>query len=123
MRHAAAEVEKRTRECEELLRDIGAAEGRLRGLLADGTSIAVDEQLRLQAYLDSRRRQREAKSRELDEASRAMHRVLEQLLAKQREAKALEKHRERQRREFDQAQARLAHKAADDQWLRRKRED
>ena len=123
MRRAAAEVEKRGGELEQLSREIVAAEGRLRGLLADGASIAVDEQLRLQGYLDSCRKRREAKRRELDEASQALHRVLEQLLAKQREAKTLEKHRERQRRDFDQAQARLAHRAADELWLRRKRED
>jgi flagellar biosynthesis chaperone FliJ len=63
------------------------------------------------------------KRRELDEASQALHRVLEQLLAKQREAKALEKHRDRQRRDFDQAQARLALRAADEDWMRRKREE
>jgi flagellar export protein FliJ len=123
MRRAAAEVENRTRECEELGRDIVAAERRLRGLLADGASIAVDEQLRLQGYLDSCRRRRDLKRRELDEASQALHRVLEQLLAKQREAKALEKHRDRQRRDFDQAQARLALRAADEDWMRRKREE
>jgi len=123
MRRAAEELDRRTREFEDLARDIGSLESALRELLRSGASIAVDEQLRLQGYLEQRRREREAKQRALDEASRAMHRVLEQLTAKQRDAKALEKHRDRKREQFDQAQSRLAIKAADDQWLRRKRGD
>ena len=123
MRRAAGEVEKRTRECEDLLRDISSVEGALRKALRSGASIAVDEQLRLQGYLDGRRRAREAKQRELDQATVEMHRVLEQLTAKQRDAKALEKHRDRKRQQFDLEQSRLALKVADDQWLRRKREE
>jgi flagellar export protein FliJ len=123
MRRAAGEVERRTHECEDLSREIASAEGALRNALRSGASIAIDEQMRLQSYLDGRRRAREAKQRELEAASLEMHRVLDRLTAKQRDAKALEKHRDRKRRQFDLEQSRLALKAADDQWLRRKRDE
>jgi flagellar export protein FliJ len=122
MRQAAEEVEKRTREVEQVSREVQAAESELRAALRSGAAIAVDEQQRLQGYLKQRREQREAKQRSLDAASQAMFQVIERLNAKQQDTRALEKHRERQRRQFDQAEARVALNSADDQWLRKRRE-
>jgi flagellar biosynthesis chaperone FliJ len=117
---AAREVQDRARECEELAQAVELAERMLRTLRRDGASISVDEELRLQSYLGLHRRQREAKQRELDQASRSMEKALAELQAKQRDARALESHRERQRRRFDEQAARVALNGADEQWLRKK---
>ena len=121
-RRAAEEVHQRTEAVEQVARDVVAAEGALRAALRSGAAIAIDEQQRLQAYLKQRRVQREARQRELDDATIAMNRVLEQLNSKQRDTRTLEKHRERQRKQFDQAESRVALNAADDQYLRKRRE-
>jgi hypothetical protein len=117
---AMREVEKRARECEAVSHAIELAERMLRSLRRDGAPLSLDEELRLQSYLGLRRRQHEAKQRELDDASRAMEKLLSDLEAKRRDAKALENDRDRQRRRFDEHAARIALNAADEQWLRRK---
>ena len=122
VRRAAEEVHRRTEAVEQVARDVVAAEGALRAALRSGAAIAIDEQQRLQAYLKQRRVQREARQRELDDATVAMNRVLEQLNSKQRDTRTLEKHRDRQRKQFDQTESRVALNAADDQYLRRRRE-
>jgi flagellar biosynthesis chaperone FliJ len=86
----------------------------------DGARMSVDEELRMQSYLAQRRRERETKQRERDEAMRVVDKALAELQAKRRDAMALEAHRDRQRRRFDGEQARVALNSADDQWLRRK---
>src|SRR5262245_12300714 len=122
VRRAAEEVDRRTSEVERVSREVSEAEGELRAALRSGAAIAVDEQMRLQAYLKQRRAQRVAKQRELDQATLAMSRVLEELISKQRDAKTLEKHRDRQQRQFEQTESRVALNAADDQWLRKRKE-
>ena len=117
---ARRELENRTRECDEISHAIDLAEGLLRALRRDGARMSVDEELRVQSYLGLRRREREAKQRGRDEALRAVETALAELQAKQRDAMALEAHRDRQRRRFDEQQARVALNSADDQWLRRK---
>jgi hypothetical protein len=119
---ATREVEDRTRECESISRSVELAEGLLRSLRRSGAQMSVDEEMRLQEYLRHRREQHAAKQRELEDALRARLEVLAQLQAKQQDARALETHRDRQRRRFDDAQARAALASADDQWLRRRKD-
>jgi hypothetical protein len=114
---AAREVEKRSRECDDIGHAIQQAEWALRALLRSGESIAVDEQLRLQAYLQEERRRHKAKRKDLDEAVLTMSRVSAELAARQRDAKALELHKERKRRQFDESELRASLNAADDVWL------
>lgn len=119
---ATRTLEDRTRECDAISRSVEMAESMLRGLRRSGAQMSVDEEMRLQEYLHHRRQQHEAKQRELADAARARLQVLSELQSKQQDAKALEAHRSRQRRRFDDAQARAALNTADDQWLRRKKD-
>lgn len=114
---AAREVEKHSRECDDIVHAIEQAEGTLRVLCASGERIAVDEQMRLQAYLRAERQRHQAKRRELSEAAALMSRLSTELQARSRDAKALELHRERKRRQFDDARTRASLDAADALWL------
>jgi flagellar biosynthesis chaperone FliJ len=121
---AALEVEKRSRECDDIRQAIQQAEWGLRALLRSGESIAVDEQMRLQAYLQEERGRHKAKRHELDEAMQSMSRLSAELAARQRAAKALELHKERKRRQFDESELRSSLNATDDLWLaQRKRRE
>jgi hypothetical protein len=120
MQEAAREVERRSRECEEILRAIERGEAELRALLASGASIAVDEQLRVQAYLGAERARHAAKRRELAEAIERSTRLMSELAARSRDTRALELHRQRKRREFDEEAGRALLNAADAQWLARR---
>jgi flagellar biosynthesis chaperone FliJ len=117
---AAQEVERRERELETIAGGIRRIESGLRAVRG-GERIAVDEQLRLQAYLKRERRLEQAKRDELDAALRTLTRAVGELQAKHRDARALESHKERSRRRHDDAQARVAIRAADDAWLARKK--
>jgi hypothetical protein len=111
---AAREVEKRSRECDDLVHVISRAEGELRELCASGERIAVDEQMRLQAYLGEERRRHKAKRRELGEAVERMNKISAELQARSRDARALELHRERKRHAHDAEQQRASFDAADE---------
>lgn len=117
---ATRELESRTRQCDEIARAIDLAESLLRGSRRGGARMAVDEELRTQAYLAQRRRERDASERERDAAARVVDKALAELQAKSRDTMALEAHRDRQRRRFDGEQARVALNSADDRWLGRK---
>jgi flagellar export protein FliJ len=119
---AAREVEQRSRECDALVHGIERAEGELRALCASGASIAVDAQLRLQAYLHAERQRLRDKRRELDEANQRMARRRAELQERSRDARALELHRERKRVAFDLERQRAAHHAADESWLARRKD-
>ena len=122
MARAAERVEKKARECADIAREVELAESELRTLNRSGAELSLDGQLRLQLYLKQRREKRAAKQRELDEVSRAMELVLAQLQLKVQDTKALESHRDRKRRQFDEGQARASLHAADEQWMRRRRD-
>ena len=115
-------VESKARECDDLKRAIELAESALRALYRAGSELPLDGQQRLQLYLKQQRELRGAKQRELEEASRAMMRVLSELELKVQDTKALESHRERKQRQFDEQELRLNLNAADEQWMRRKRD-
>ena len=119
---ASGEVQKRTRERDDIERTIELAEDELRALYRGGADLSLDAQSRLQLYLRQQRGLRSAKQRELEEATRVMQAVLCALELKVQDTKALEKHRDRQRRQFDDVQTRVTLHAADEQWLRRKQE-
>ena len=116
---AAHAVEQRSRECDDLVHAISRAEDALRELCASGERIAVDEQLRLQAYLGEERRRHKDKRRELGEAVERMSKISAELQARSRDARALELHRERQRHAHDAERQRAAFDAADELWLSR----
>jgi flagellar export protein FliJ len=114
---AAKEVQQRTRELEDIGRTIEHTEGALRGLVASGSEISVDAQLRMQSYLSQQRESQARKRRELTSAEQKETGVLSRLQVKQRDAKALELHKDKQRREFETVRGRSMIKSADDQWL------
>jgi hypothetical protein len=114
---AAQEVQQRSRELEEIGRTIERTELAQRSLVADGSEIAVDAQLRTQSYLRLQREAQARKRRELETAERKESDVLSKLLLKQRDAKALELHKDKQRRQFETVLGRSMIKSADDQWL------
>ena len=115
-------VERKARECDALKATIEGAERELRALYASGAELRLDGQLRLQAYLKQQRELRRARQTELEEASRAMMRVLSELELKVQDTKALENHRARKRRQFDEQEMRIVMNAADEQEMRRKRD-
>jgi len=115
-------VERKARECDALKATIEGAERELRALYASGAELRLDGQLRLQAYLKQQRELRRARQTELEEASRAMMRVLSELELKVQDTKALENHRARKRRQFDEQEMRIIMNAADEQEMRRKRD-
>ena len=117
---AAREVERRSSEHERIGRRVERAEWALRTLNRGGAEIRVDEQLRLRGYLRLQRDERERAGHELAGALREQNRVLAALQDKQRDAKALETHRERKLRRFDEERARASAKAADERWLQRR---
>jgi hypothetical protein len=122
LERANAAVESKARECDALREAIELAESELRALYRSGAELPLDGQLRLQAYLKQQRELRRARQRELEEASRAMMRVLSELELKVQDTKALESHRARKRRQFDEQQMRVIMNAADEQEMRRKRD-
>ena len=117
---AAAEVERREREAAALTDGIRRVEEALRSLRG-GERIAVDEQLRLQAWLRRERQLEQAKRAEVDAALNALARVAGELQDKHRETKVLESHKDRSRRRHEDAAARAALKSADDAWLARRK--
>ena len=114
---AAKEVQQRARELEEIGRTIERTEGALRALVASGSEIPVDAQLRMQSYLSQQRESHARKRHELASAERKETGVLSRLQVKQRDARALELHKDKQRREFETVRGRSMIKSADDQWL------
>jgi hypothetical protein len=119
---AAREVELRSRECDAIGHSIEHAEGELRALCASGASIAIDEQMRLQAYLRQERARHKAKRRELGEAVQNMARLSNEAQTRSRDTRALELHRDRKRRAFDVDRQRAALNAADELWLARRKD-
>jgi len=114
---AAQEVSQRTRELEEIRRTIEGTEAALRALAADGSEISVDERLRMQSYLSLQREGEKRKRRELESAEQKESGVRAKLQLKQRDAKALELHKDKQLRQFEAVRGRSMIKSADDQWL------
>jgi flagellar export protein FliJ len=114
---AAQEVKQRSRELDEIGRTISHAEDALRALVTGGAEIAVDAQLRMQGYLNQQREGQAHKRRELELAERKESGVRSKLLDKQRDAKALELHKDKQRRQFDAVRGQSLIKSADDEWL------
>jgi len=116
---AAQEVQQRTRELQDIGRTIERGESALRALVTDGSEIAVDAQLRIQRYLALQREGEVRKRRELESAEQKESGLLSKLLLKQRDAKALELHKDKQRRQFEVERGRASVKSADEQWLLR----
>ncbi len=114
---ASREVELRARELEVIGRTIEHAEVALRSLCTSGADILVDAQLRAQGYLDLQREGQGRKRRELATAEQKESGVRSKLQLKQLDAKALELHKDKQRRQFEAVRGRSTMKAADDQWL------
>jgi hypothetical protein len=119
---ATGAYQSKARECQNLSRAIELAEGELRALYRSGSELPLDGHARLQVYLKQQRELRRAKQVELEDASRAMDRAIAALELKLQDTKALESHRARKRRQFDEQETRLELNAADEQWLRRKRD-
>jgi hypothetical protein len=122
LQRAIACAEQRAKERDALTAAIARAELEVRALRASGGSIFPDSELRLHDYLAQQRKLREAKQREVDEAEREVHKAMSALEVKLQDVKALEKHRSRQHRRFEEDAVRAGFNAADDQWMRRKRE-
>ena len=114
---AAREVELRAMEMERLGRELERVEGELRALRSRGGELAVDAELRAQGYLAAHRERLLGKRRELEAARGKADEARSRLQLKQRDARALERHRDRQRREYDIVRGRSATRAADEQWL------
>lgn len=121
LERAAGEVDRKARERDRVARGIERAEEDLRALRHGGAHLSVDAQLRVQRYLQQQRELKAARQRELDEAARVVEVKLGELQLKLQDTKALENHRERQRRQFDEVQLRGALNTADERWLGRKR--
>jgi chaperonin cofactor prefoldin len=121
LEHAADEVGRKERERDYVARGIERAEEDLRALRRGGALLSVDAQLRVQSELRQQLERRPARQRELDEAARSFEVKLGELRLKLQDSRALENHRGRQRRAFDEAQLRAALNAADERWLGRKR--
>lgn len=122
LERAADEVDRKAAECDLLARAIDRAEGELRALCRGGAELPLDAHQRLQLYLRRQRELRGAKQRELDAAALVVERKLSELQLKLQDTKALESHRERKRRQFDDTQLRALMSAADERWLARKRD-
>jgi len=114
---AAREVEAKARELAEIGRSIERAQVELRALYERGSDIPVDAQLRVQSYLSLQREGEARKRRELETAAQKESGVRSKLQLKQRDAKALERHKDKQRRQFEAVLGRSQIKSADDQWL------
>ena len=115
---AAREVERKAEELAQIERVIVLSERALRALCEAGSELSVDAQMRRLRFLDVQRKWSEEKQRELKTAEGKEAQIRAALSAKQREAKALERHKEKQRRQFDAEQARHAINDADDECLR-----
>jgi flagellar export protein FliJ len=118
---AANVVEARTREYRSLSEGISRAEASLRDGYRSGASISVDAEMRMRRYISELCERRGIKRRELDEATRLFRRALGELASKRKDAKALERHRERKQRRFEEEQVRRTIKANDELWLCRYR--
>lgn len=114
---AAEEAERRARECEAAGRSVARAESALRAMRGSGNALSVDQEIRLQSYLAAERRREAATRARRDEALRAMAGVAAELAEKQRDLKALERHRSRARDRLDEQERRATQKASDDAWL------
>ncbi len=121
VQRALAEVERKTRERDDAGAAIGRAEEELRVLCRDGAQLSMDAQLRLQLYLRQQREMCRTKQLEVNEASSVAVATIGRLQIKLRDAKSLESHRKRKRRQFDENEQRMAMNVADEQWLRGRR--
>ena len=118
---ASEEAERRSREADTLGRSVARAESALRALRSGGRALELDHELRLQSYLAAERARHEAARRRSEEALRALAAAAAELEKKQRDIKALERHKERVRGRADEGERRSEIKAADDAWLARAR--
>jgi hypothetical protein len=118
---ALSEVQMKTSERESITRSIRLAEEELRSRCCSGVELDLENQRRVQLYLRQQWEKQRTKQLEVQEAARAASSLVSQLDLKLKDAKALENHRERKRRQFDGERLRVAMNAADEQWAHRRR--
>ena len=117
---ALREADQRTHEWQAAARSVARAEAALRELRASGRRLAPDQELRLLGYIAAERSRQDAALGRRDQAVQAAAGVRSELEGKQRDVKALERHRSRERSRLDEHERSAAQKASDDAWLARR---
>jgi flagellar export protein FliJ len=124
LRHQLAEVQTRVDtaagELEAVRAMIEQTESRLRTDGQEGAAIEPDLQARLRVYLKMQRVEEETKKENLQKVEQERDEVSEKLRTVREGIKALEKHREGRRIDFDTEWERRDQAAADELWLLRR---
>lgn len=124
LRHALAEVQNRLEAATQALAEIQATieqtETQLRSGGQEGAAIEPDLQARLRVYLKIQRNEEEQRKKALEAVQQEHDEVSGKLRTVREGIKALEKHREGQRADFDTELQRRDQAAADELWLLRR---